>query len=277
MIFLVFALKIEADPFIRELDLKKIHEINKIRIYKKDKIAAVVTGTGLVNTSSNLTYALSKFYEGKEDIILNIGTAGGPKNLDIGESILINKIIGIDKNEYFSDLPKHPFKEGKLLTVIKSDLKKNRYSGYLQDMEGEAVYLVAQNYVYQHNIILIKIISDYKNTSLLNKDVVEGIMDKSAGEIIDYIYYLKGESRTNDEKEIILTKEETFFLKKISGNLGLSAYQKNEFVKKSIDFKNRKNNLIKLLTKYKNINVSNKVDRGRYYDEIKSRLEIFKE
>ncbi len=276
MIFLVFALKIEAEPFINKLELKKVHNINKTRIYKRENIVALITGTGLINAAASLSYGLSKYYNNKNDIIINIGIAGGPKELKIGDPVLINKIIGVDGNEFFPDISEHPFKEGTLKTVLKTEIKNDKNDNYLQDLEGEALYCVSQNYVYQNNIHLIKIVSDFKDIDYLNKVKVVDILNKNKKEIINYINYLKDKSLEYNNKEKILSEKEADLIEVVANNLNLSVYLKNEFVKKSIDYKNRKNNLIKLLKKYDSIIVSNKLDRGKYYDEIKSELELYK-
>lgn len=276
MIILVFALKIEADPFIKELGLKKIHNISKVRVYKKDDIVAVITGTGIINTSSNLSFLLSKYYDDKNDVVINIGIAGGCEKSNIGDAFLINKIIGVDGDEYFPDVDNQGFEEATLKTVLKSEIKNKKYSDYIQDMEGEAVYSVAQNYVYQNNIHLIKIISDLKDTDYIDRSTVLKILNKNKNKIFEYIEYRLEESNKNKNLEKILSKEESILIEEVSERLKLSVYLKNEFRKKCVDYKIRKNNLIKLLKKYDNLNVSNKVDRGNYYDEIKSELETYK-
>jgi len=173
MIFLCFALKFEADPFIDIFKLKKVHGIDRVRIYKNEDITAVITGSGVINAAEGLSNIFARYYEGKNDILINIGIAGGSKKHKLGDIFIINKILGINNDEYFLDVSPHPFKEKELKTILVKDIKKHSSYEGLVDLEGEAYYRVAQNYVFQNNIYIIKIISDYKEDKKLNKSFVK--------------------------------------------------------------------------------------------------------
>jgi len=275
MIFLCFALKIEAEPFIDYYNLKKVHNINKVRIYKKEDILALITGTGVIKAAEGLSNLLARYYKDKGDIVLNIGIAGSSKRQKIGDVFIINKLLGINDDEYFLDIDYHPFKEGELKTILRKDINKHYYKN-LVDLEGEAFYRVAQNYVFQQNIKIIKIISDNQDSNKLDKEFVKKIIKNSSVEIIEYINKLK-QASSNTEKTIFFTKEEKNLLKIVGENYRLSKYLELELKNKAIDYKIRGNDLTKLLKDFSKIEAKDKKDRRKKYDELTEKLDLFKE
>ncbi len=276
MIFLCFALKLEADPFIEFFNLKKVHEINKVRIFKNQDIIAVITGSGIINAAEGLSSLFTRYYKSKNDILINIGIAGGIKKYNFGDIFIINKIVGINKDEYFLDVNLHPFKEIELETILSKDINNQSMKERLTDLEGEAYYRVAQNYVFQNNIHIIKILSDYKEDKKLNRIFVKSLVKESSKKIIDYINNL----RENTDKKINPIKfsvREENLINIISKNYNLSKYLEIDFKKKAYDYKVRGNDLIKLFSCFSNVEADNKDDRRKKYNELTEKLEIFKE
>lgn len=275
MIFLCFALKFEADPFIEFFNLKKVHNINKVRIYKNQDIAAVITGSGIINAAEGLSNLFTRYHEDRNDIFINIGIAGGSKKTKIGDIFIINKIVGINKDEYFLDVNFHPFKEITLETILRKDINNQTIKESLTDLEGEAYYRVAQNYVFQNNIHIIKIISDYKEDKKLNRVFVKNLVKESSKKIINYINNLR-QNTDKDIKTFKFSVREENLINIISKNYRLSRYLEIDFKKKAYDYKVRGNDLIKLLNSFTNVESYNKDDRRKKYNELTGKLEIFK-
>ncbi|MFO7887819.1 MAG: hypothetical protein R6U59_05820 [Eubacteriales bacterium] len=274
MIFLCFALKIEAEPFIDYFNLKKVHDVKKARIYKKENILAIITGTGVIKAAEGLSNLLARYYKDKDDIILNIGVAGGSKRQKLGDVFIINKLVGINDNEYFLDIDYHPFKEAELKTILRKDINKYYYKN-LVDLEGEAFYRVAQSYVFQQNIKIIKIISDNQDSRKLDKEFVKKLVKNSSIGIIEYIDNLK-QDKEKIEKIILFTKEDEKLLKIIGKNYRLSKYLELELKNKAVDYKIRGNDLTKLLKKFSEVKAKDKKDRRNKYDKLKEKLDLFK-
>jgi hypothetical protein len=273
MIFLAFALHIEAQPYITKFNLKKVHNINNIRIYKNENIAAVITGTGVINAAAGLSGLFANYYENKDDIFINIGLAGGSKENKIGEVFIINKIMGINYDEYYPDISGHPFKESSLRTILRKDINKIETKEGLLDLEVEGYYNVAQNYVYQNNIHIIKILSDYNDTRHLNIEKIKNILKDTSEEVIEYIKVLDN-IKCNHRPDF--TEKEIKLIDKIVGNFMLSNYLKIDFKKKALDYKIRENDLVKLLEDFSDVKVFDKKNRRTKYDELCKKLEIFK-
>jgi hypothetical protein len=273
MIFLAFALYVEAQPYITKFNLKKVHNINNIRVYKNENIAAVITGTGVINAAAGLSGLFENYYENKDDIFINIGLAGGSKENKIGEVFIINKIMGINYDEYYPDISGHPFKESSLRTILRKDINKIETKEGLLDLEGEGYYNVAQNYVYQNNIHIIKILSDYNDTRHLNIEKIKNILKDTSEEVIEYIKVLDN-IKCNHRPDF--TEKEIKLIDKIVGNFMLSNYLKIDFKKKALDYKIRENDLVKLLEDFSDVKVFDKKNRRTKYDELCKKLEIFK-
>ncbi len=276
MIFLCFALKFEADPFIDFFNLKKVHEINKVRIYKSENITAVITGSGIINAAEGLSNIFARYYKNKNDILINIGIAGGVREYKLGNIFIINKIVGINNDEYYLDVNPHPFKEIELKTILAKDINNHSSDKGVIDLEGEAYYRVAQNYVFQNNIHIIKIISDYKEDKKLDKAFVSNLIKENSKIIIDYINNLR-QNNYVDEEVVRFSSEEENLINIISKNYMLSKYLEFDFKKKASDYKIRGNDLIKLLNSFSNIEADNKNDRRKKYNELIKRIEIFKD
>ncbi|MFW5890746.1 MAG: hypothetical protein ACOCUI_00850 [bacterium] len=275
MIFLCFALKLEADPFIDLFNLKKVHGADKVRVYKNEDVIAVITGTGIINAAEGLSYLFSRYYKDKNDVFINIGIAGGSKKDKLGDIFIINKIVGINNDEYFLDINTHPFKEGVLKTILRKDINSHYNQDELLDLEGEAYYRVAQKYFFQNNIHIIKIVSDYNQDRKLNVEFVKNLIENNLELIIKYINKLR--LSNEDLKPINFSEKEGKLINRISKNYMLSKYLELDFRKKVLDYKIRGNNIIELLNFFSDVEVYNKKDRRKKYNELSEKLEVFKD
>jgi len=171
---IVVAMKREATPLINYWDLKK----NSKKFYsnKKKKINLIISGIGKKRAEEATTYLAEK--TNNNSFFLNVGIAGH-KNYKLGEIILISKITD-NKNKYSwypSLLWKTKIKKKPLITVA---FPKIRYTtDHLYDMEAAGFFKGARNFVGPEKVQCIKIVSDNKDSSILN------ISSKKIG---DWIY-----------------------------------------------------------------------------------------
>ena len=130
-----------------------------------------------------MTYIFCDFFirvgtTNNNSFFLNVGIAGH-KNYKLGEIILISKITD-NKNKYSwypSLLWKTKIKKKPLITVA---FPKIRYTtDHLYDMEAAGFFKGARNFVGPEKVQCIKIVSDNKDSSILN------ISSKKIG---DWIY-----------------------------------------------------------------------------------------
>ena len=159
---IVVAMKREATPLINYWNLKE----NSKNFYsnKKKKINLIISGIGKKKAEKATIYLGQKT---NNYFFLNIGIAGH-KNFKLGEIILISKVTD-NKNKYSwypSLLWKTKIKKSPLMTVI---FPKIRYTtNYLYDMEAAGFFKGARNFVGPEKAQCIKIVSDNKDSSILN-------------------------------------------------------------------------------------------------------------
>ena len=160
---IVVAMKREATPLINYWNLKE----NSKKFYsnKKKKINLIISGIGKKRAEEATTYLAEK--TNNNSFFLNVGIAGH-KNYKLGEIILISKITD-NKNKYSwypSLLWKTKIKKAPLLTV---GFPKIRYTtNCLYDMEASGFFKGARNFVGPEKVQCIKVVSDNKNSSILN-------------------------------------------------------------------------------------------------------------
>ena len=160
---IIIAMEREALPLINYWKLK--HNSKNFFSNKKKKINLIVSGTGKKKAEKATTYLGEK--TNNNSFFLNIGIAGH-KNYKLGEIILVSKITD-NKNKYSwypSLLWKTKIKKAPLITV---GFPKIRYTtNCLYDMEASGFFKGARNFVGPEKAQCIKVVSDNKNSSILN-------------------------------------------------------------------------------------------------------------
>ena len=160
---IVIAMKSEAMPLINFWKLKE----NKQKIFnnEKKKINLIISGIGKSKIERATKYISEKTKN--NNFFLNIGIAGH-KSYKLGEIVLASKITD-NKTKYSwypSLLWKTKIKKSPLLTVR---FPKIRYSeNCLYDMEAASFFREARTFVGPEKVQCIKIISDNKDSSILN-------------------------------------------------------------------------------------------------------------
>tara|TARA_B100001123_G_scaffold171463_1_gene197223 strand:+ start:62 stop:652 length:591 start_codon:yes stop_codon:yes gene_type:complete len=160
---IVVAMKREAKPLIEYWNLKENSE--KFFTNKKKKINLIISGIGKTRSEKAAIYIAEK--TSNNSFFLNIGIAGH-KNHKLGEAILVSKIT--DNSNKYSWYPsllwKTKIKKSPLITV---KFPKIRYtSNNLYDMEASGFFKGARNFVGPEKVQCIKVISDNKQSSILN-------------------------------------------------------------------------------------------------------------
>jgi len=137
-----------------------------------------ITGVGKVNAATALTELLTRYNFRK---VINIGFAGGTLDYKIGEFVFVNQFTQYDFDvTHFGyelgQIPKYEPKrvnpndnlldlnEGSLYTQDRFQVEKLPIDKpYLSDMEGAALYMVANKF--NANLVSIKYISDHVGSS----------------------------------------------------------------------------------------------------------------
>lgn len=165
------ALFIEAKPLIQHYNLKQ-YDTKPFKIFKNDSIVLIVSGVGEANTNN----ALSQIFE-KYEIhqAFNIGTAAsGTKTIALNSLFCTNK-----RNQKVDFMP------CKSVSVPQKELV---HEEVLYDMESEFFIKQCEKYLDQKEIWVLKIVSDYCEDRVFQKEIVYNMVmqniEKIAG-IID--------------------------------------------------------------------------------------------
>ena len=123
----------------------------------RDKYDTCTIGTGLVMAAVNATRAI---LEVQPDIVINVGSSGGGENVDIGDVLMIDRVITSDQDLTLYHLPEGATIDEKRATVGELRcfsteshllLSSSRFASVISDrhpdcydMEGYAVALAAE-------------------------------------------------------------------------------------------------------------------------------------
>lgn len=220
MILIVTALMLEATPIIDFFKLKKDMSVLPYSVYRGSDIALIVSGVGKIKSAIAAVYLCSAYGFGHSDVLINIGFCGaGGKLHEVGSLLVANKITDMDtRRDYYPDifcgdgLPLVP------LQCFSKPVKAEDVQEQTElfcDMESAGIMEASKKFFYAHNILILKIISDYLAPERLDKAQLKSYIENNLpilGNVIDEMRQLN-----NSLKELTLSEE-----RKSIDSLGLS-------------------------------------------------------
>lgn len=184
------ALKSESQPFIKFYNLEEDRRFS-FPVFRNKDLYLVGIGVGKKYIERRINDFIQKM--GKLPIqFINVGLAGGKKSIHtIGDIFIVNKIKDENsKKFYFPDiLYKHTFQESEVSTVCKEITNGGAEFSGLVDMEASEIFKVCSKLSSVHNLIFLKVVSDYMDKSFGNfgKDHVSTLMKLNLKEIVALI------------------------------------------------------------------------------------------
>ena len=195
------ALKSESEPFIKFYNLEKDRRFS-FPVFRKKDLYLVGIGVG----KKYIEKRVSSFIQKMNNLpiqFINVGLAGGKKGIHtIGDVFIINKIKDENsKKLYFPDiLYKHRFQESEVSTVCNEITNGGVEFTGLVDMESSEIFKVCSKLSSVHNLIFLKVVSDYMDKSFgnFNKDYFSNLIKLNIKKIdvliknsylIDYEYH----------------------------------------------------------------------------------------
>ncbi|MDU1910930.1 spore photoproduct lyase [Fusobacterium sp.] len=275
MIYIAVALTAEARPLITYFRLKKDNEIKKYQVFKNEEIVLIITGTGMLQGAIGITYVLGNLDIREEDIFVNLGICGAvEESTSIGDIILCNKIINNSskKNFYPDMLFKHEFREGTLETffhVVDREIEIDKIQGEIVDMEGAGIYEAASLFFLQHQINIIKIVSDHLNTSEITGEKVIELIENKIDKIAKWLGERKSFHIGNKE---IFSSEEKENIKKIERNLKLTESMHYEFIELIKYYKIQNKSIENIILKYSDIKIKDKREGKINFERIRKEI-----
>lgn len=227
MINIVAALYYEAKPFIHYFQLKKNSSVHKFQLFYNEEIRLVITGTGSIPAAVGVTWLNTLYPPSASDLLVNMGVcAASDRGLPEGTVLLCNKITeqATDRFFYPDILLKHPFDESEVITcnnMIKTaELPAAVGSGRrLYDMEAAGVYQAGAYFYQPHQMIFLKIISDYGQADKVTPGMVTGLIEKNLCSITSWLEWV---SRAREAEAPVFTEEEECHIKELSQGLQCS-------------------------------------------------------
>ena len=274
MIYVAAALTAEAKPLITYFKLKRDNEIKKYQVFKNEEIILIITGSGMMQGAIGTTYLLSSLNIREEDIFVNLGICGAVKEIfQVGDIVLCNKITnnGNGKSFYPDMLFRHKFKEGTLESFfyVVDKSMESEIKGELVDMEGAGIYEAASLFFSQHQINIIKIVSDYLDTTGITAEKVTHIVESG---ILSIDEWLNERKKFNVSDKEIFTLNEKDIMNVVEKNLRLTESMHYEFMELMKYHKLKNKSIEDIILKYYNIEIKDKREGKINFERIRKEI-----
>jgi adenosylhomocysteine nucleosidase len=245
MVLFVTALMVEAAPIINYFNLKKDINVRAFTVYKNTDIALIVSGVGKLKSAAATAYICSICGTGKKDLLVNVGFCGAyGSNYAAGTLLSINKITDMDSNkDYYPDIfynqniPKAGLccysrvirKEDARVIKNEDASQRDNEAPFYCDMESAGFMETAIKFVYTHNIVVLKIISDYLEPENLDQEHLRDFVGKQMPQVESIIHGLKELNNSIGEFSFAEEEKESFTV--LFKNLRFSEAMKQKFLK----------------------------------------------
>lgn len=166
MIYILVALKSEAQAFVDKYKLKK-EKLKNYTFFTNNDIKLIVTGVGIQNMQLASQFLCKKYSFNENDKFLNIGICGANKNYKIGTILQIGNIEY--KNQQYS-LDKNLNN----ITCLDKEMEDDIYN--IVDMESYGFYNEFKNMKYRY---IFKVVSDHFEPKSITKDKTKTLIFKN--------------------------------------------------------------------------------------------------
>ena len=179
MLYIIVALKAEAQSFVDKYKLKKI-KIDGFILYSNDKIKLVISGMG-VDSARNATQTLINHFDiTDEDIYLNIGICGASRVYKIGELLEIGT-IHYQGVFYIID------SKNKNITCVKNPISSSQYE--IVDMESYGFYDAVVHNPAIKTFHILKVVSDHFEPDKVTKESTKKLLFNKIDDINTLIFF----------------------------------------------------------------------------------------
>lgn len=275
MVFIVTALKIEAEPLIEHFKLKKDMNINLFPVYRNPEITLIISGVGKVKSAMAVTYLLSTHQTSLQDVLLNIGFCGtNSRKYSVGTMVAVNKVTDMDTNiDYYPDVfIKESIPFAGLCCYsrpVAQDMVQEEKEVFC-DMESAGIMEASKKFYFAHQVILLKIISDYLNPEKRDKLQLKNFVKKSIPlieKIIENALYLN-----SSFKEVSLDENEISLIDTVSQNLRSSKTMEKMLFKNALQAKAKGVDVYKTICSFFDIKANSKSEGKKIFEKIQQKL-----
>lgn len=271
MVYLVTALIVEASPLINKYNLKKDMKLNEFQVFRNNEIALIVTGVGKIKAAMGLVYLMSKYGITKKDIVINIGLCGSSK-LPLGTLIIADKITDYDtKRDYYPDVFVSGYMTKSLMCypyVVNKD-EADEKDDVIVDMESSGIMEAAYKFLYSHQIVICKIVSDNLTGERLDILFIQSIINKNLMHIDAIIKQCK---EIISSLSIVDLEQEEDYILRITENLRLTEALSDILRSKVRKAKIKGMDVKATIERYMNHTCKTKDERKKIFDELSKAL-----
>ncbi|SFV75154.1 Spore photoproduct lyase [hydrothermal vent metagenome] len=167
MIFIVTALKPEAQAFVDKYKLKK-NTLKNYTIFQNDTMTVIISGIGIHNAMMATQTLIDFFDIVDEDIFLNVGICGANKQYEIGSLLPISHIIYEEKKYSINTQNNHT------IACVNTPITNPIYE--IVDMESFGFYDAIIHSPAIKNYAIFKIVSDHFEPKKITKETTKSLL-----------------------------------------------------------------------------------------------------
>ena len=161
MIYIVVALKAEAQAFIDKFRLKKSQLATFTTLYENENMRLIISGLGVANARVATQNLINQYDITDDDIYLNVGICGASEAYALGSLVEIGSVI-YKEIAYSFDTSKE--------SIVCVDAAVSHHEHKIVDMESYGFYdAVVHNPAIKH-FHIFKVVSDHFEPERVTKD-----------------------------------------------------------------------------------------------------------
>ncbi|WP_151899376.1 hypothetical protein [Sulfurimonas hydrogeniphila] len=166
MLYIVTALKPEAQAFVDKYRLKK-NKLQNYTLFTNTDIRLIISGIGVDNARLATQTLIDNFDITKEDIYLNVGICGAPKQHKIGELLEIGTVV------YHNTV--YPFCADKHTLTCKDEAAAIQHETPV-DMESFGFYEAVVHNPAIEKFHILKVVSDHFAPHTITKENTKSLL-----------------------------------------------------------------------------------------------------
>ncbi len=166
MIYIVTALKPEAQAFVDKYKLKK-NRLQNYTLFQNENITLIISGIGVTNARLTTQTLINNFDITDDDIYLNVGICAAPKKHALGELIEIGSVT-YKNTDYIFDSDKQA------LTCMDEEAATEQ--GTIVDMESYGFYDAVVHNPAIKRFHILKVVSDHFEPITITKENTKSLL-----------------------------------------------------------------------------------------------------
>lgn len=217
MIYIFTALYCEASTLIRLLHLKKKPENTRFQEFcsEKSDVRLTITGVGEIAAAAAVSSICTAYPPTEDDLLINFGTCA---HVSKGDGIFMcNQIFEQETGRSFYPdmLLRHSFQEASIVTGMspwnfgqEKEAPAPLMGGALYDMEAAAVYQAGAYFFGPHQMLFLKLVSDFGSADGVSKEQVVHLMEEYKDCLSDFIERLRRMTGNREQASVRKKQEE---------------------------------------------------------------------